>query len=286
MKKKMQCMIRMDDITPDMDWKKFHQVRAVFDSYGIKPLIGIVPDNRDVKLSIEEKRTEFWEIVRSLQQSGWTVAQHGTYHQYVTKDCGILGLKKASEFAGLSYEEQFSKLQTGKNILEENGVYSDVFMAPGHTYDKNTVRALKNLGFHTVTDGLYSKPYHMDGILFIPCRLKEYRNVSGIDTICLHSNMMSEKEIKNLEQFCRKNKENIISFCPEEMKTEAVNRNFFVVLSERKELLARRFKNKISNSKRLTWYMQYTYDKNSRKKLVKRIFCLPMLIIGGKGRTQ
>lgn len=279
----MQCMIRMDDITPDMNWDKFNQIRAIFDKYGIKPLIGIVPDNRDTKLSIQEKHADFWEEMCSLQKSGWTVAQHGTFHQYVTKDSGILGLKDASEFAGLSYEEQFSKLKTGKQILEEHGIRSGIFMAPGHTYDKNTIKALKELGFTAVTDGLYHKPYYMDGIICVPCRLQEYRNIQGLDTICLHSNLMSEKEIKELERFCEKNKQNIISFNPEEMKNKAVKRNCIVALSERKVLIVRRIKNKIANSKRLKWYMQYTYDKSSKKKLAKRIFCLPMLLFGGKG---
>lgn len=280
MKKKMQCMIRMDDITPDMNWDKFDQIRRIFEQYGICPLLGIVPDNQDTKLSIQEKRDDFWDIMCSLQKKGWALAQHGTYHKYVTKDSGILGLKEASEFAGLSYEEQFSKLQEGQRILEEKGIHSRIFMAPGHTYDKNTIKALCELGFDTVTDGLYHTPYYMDGILCIPCRLQEYRNIKGIDTICLHSNMMSETEIKELEQFCKKNKENIISFCPEKMKTEAVNRSFAVAFSEKRMLFIRKAKNKIANSKRFKWYMQYTYDKNSKKKLMKRILCLPLLLFG------
>lgn len=284
MKKKMQCMIRMDDITPDMNWEKFDRIREIFDRYGICPLLGIVPDNQDAKLRIQEKKEDFWDIMLSLQKKGWALAQHGTYHKYVTKDSGILGLKEASEFAGLSYEEQFSKLQEGKRILEENGIYSRIFMAPGHTYDKNTIRALGELGFDAVTDGLHYRPYYMEGILFIPCRLQEYRNIKGIDTICLHSNIMSENEIKELEQFCKKNKDNIIPFYPEGMKTEAVNRNICVALSEKRVRYVRGVKNKIANSERLGWYMQYTYDKNSRKKLVKRMFCLPMLFFGGKGR--
>lgn len=284
MKKKMQCMIRMDDITADMDWDKFNQVREIFEKYQIFPLLGVIPDNQDDKLSIQEKREDFWEILRSLQEKGWSIAQHGTYHKYVTKNGGLLGLKNSSEFAGLSYEEQFAKLQMGKKALEEHGIHSDIFMAPGHTFDKNTVKALKNLGFQTVTDGLYQKPYYMNGVLFVPCRLQEYRNIKGIDTICLHSNLMSDAEIKELESFCQKNREQIVPFAPEKWKKYAVKRTIWVVLAEKGMLFIRRTKNGIANSERLAWYMQYTYDKNSKKKLAKRIFCLPMLLFGGKGR--
>ena len=282
MKKTMQCMIRMDDITPDMNWDKFNQVREIFEKYGICPLLGIAPDNQDAKLSSQEKREDFWDIMQSLQKKGWAMAQHGTYHKYVTKDSGMLGLKDASEYAGLPYEEQLEKLKAGRQILTENGIDTGIFMAPGHTFDKNTIKALQTLGFHTVTDGLYQKPYYMDGILCIPCRLQEYRNIKGIDTICLHSNMMSEKDIKELEQFCKNHKEHIIPFRPEAMKAYAVKRNWYVAAAEKGMLSLRRMKNNIANSGRLAWYMQYTYDKSSKKKWLKRFVCLPKLLFWRK----
>lgn len=280
MSKKMQCMIRMDDITADMDWGNFNRVREIFDKYQIFPLLGVVPDNKDSKLSIQEKKEDFWEILCSLQKQGWSIAQHGTYHQYVTTDSGILGLKNASEFAGLSYEEQFAKLENGKRILESKGIYSDVFMAPGHTYDRNTVKALYNLGFRTITDGLYTKPYCFENILFVPCRLQGYRNVKGIDTICLHSNVMTDADIRELEVFCQKNCANIIPFQPEKIKQKAVKRTAIVILTEKRALFVRVLKNRVANSKRLKWYMQYTHDKNCKRKWIKRVCYLPLLLIG------
>ena len=284
MKNKMQCMFRMDDITADMNWDKFNQVREIFEKYEILPLLGIVPQNQDKKLSVQDAEEDFWEIIRSLQKQGFRVAQHGTYHKYVTEEGGILGLKKSSEFAGLSYEEQLAKLRVGKETLEQQGIHTDIFMAPGHTFDVNTVKALHALGFHTITDGLYHKPYYLEKILFVPCRLQEYRNVKGIDTICLHSNLMSEKDMQELEAFCKLHQKDIIPFDSERIKGHAVKRNFGVVISEKSMLFIRKTKDKIANSVRLTWYMQYTYDKNNKKKLIKRIFYLPMLIVGRKNR--
>ena len=283
MSRKMQCMIRMDDITADMNWDKFNQIREIFETYQIFPLLGVVPDNQDAKLSIQDKKEDLWDIIRSLQKQGWSIAQHGTHHKYVTDDCGMLGLKDSSEFAGLSYEEQYTKIEAGKCILEAHGIHSDIFMAPGHTYDRNTVKALYNLGFRTVTDGLYTRPYYFEKILFVPCRLQEYRNIKGIDTICLHSNLMTDAEIKELEMFCKKNQKYIIPFRTDAVESYAVKRMWFVTLCEKWVLFLRKLKNGIANSNRLKWYMQYTYDKNSKKKMIKRIFCLPMLVIGGKG---
>ena len=37
MGKNMQCMIRMDDITADMNWDRFNRIKDIFEEYGIKP---------------------------------------------------------------------------------------------------------------------------------------------------------------------------------------------------------------------------------------------------------
>ena len=57
----MKIAIRMDDITPDMNWDNFLALKALFDRYHICPLIGVVPDNRDDGLRIMEPREDFCE---------------------------------------------------------------------------------------------------------------------------------------------------------------------------------------------------------------------------------
>ena len=84
----MKIAIRMDDITPDMDWVKFEKFKAILDKHGVKPLIGVVPDNKDVKLKKNEPRKDFWEYIKSLQNDGWIVAMHGFNHVYTTKESG------------------------------------------------------------------------------------------------------------------------------------------------------------------------------------------------------
>ena len=278
--KKLQHMIRMDDITPDMDWEKFNRVREIFEKYEIRPLLGIVPENRDSDLQFDAPREDFWEVMRHLQRKGWVIAQHGMNHCYLTSCKGLLGINPFSEFAGLPFDVQFEKIQKGRQILKQEGIDSNIFMAPGHTFDKSTLRALKNCGFTCITDGLYKKPYCSDGLLFVPCRLQEYNKIRGIDTLCLHSNLMSESDMAELEEFCRKNCKYIVPFDIEKMCSVAVKRTCWVVLYERRVLFVRNVKNKIANSKRLEWYMQYTNDDNSKKKWLKRIGYLPLLLFG------
>ena len=119
--KQMKITVRLDDITPDMDWNRFYRVKAIFDKYKVKPLIGVVPDNQDDGLKCGEFHEDFWEYVVSLEKSGWTIAQHGYRHIYETKNSGLLGIKKASEFAGLPYEVQYEKLRCGREILQKHG---------------------------------------------------------------------------------------------------------------------------------------------------------------------
>ena len=277
MSQKAECMIRLDDITPDMDWGRFYRAKEIFNRYKICPLIGVVPDNQDGTLHKEESKEEFWDIIRTLQSEGWAVAQHGTFHCYETKDSGILGINPFSEFAGLAYKVQLQKLQAGKQILEENGIRTDIFMAPGHTYDKNTLKALRECGFSVITDGLSSKPYMDGGILCIPCRLSGLKKPKGIDTVCLHTNLMNDQDMAELETFCKTNQDVMVSFNPDRYRKYAAKKTVFIKVSERVVLKRRVLKDRIANSKRLAWYMQKTSHANSKVKWIKRLICLPLL---------
>ena len=93
----MKIAVRMDDITPNMDWKKFLEFKMLLDKHGIRPLIGVVPDNRDENLNREaehgkgrerKETAEFWEYIRSLQSQGWVIAMHGYQHVYTQKKGG------------------------------------------------------------------------------------------------------------------------------------------------------------------------------------------------------
>lgn len=278
MRNRTECMIRLDDITPDMNMERFHRVKEVLDKYRICPLIGVVPENRDETLHREESNAEFWSLVKELQDCGWKVAQHGTYHVYETSDSGLLGINPFSEFAGLPYEAQLQKLQAGKKILEDNGIATDIFMAPGHTYDNNTLKVLVECGFKVVTDGLYKKPYYEKGLLFVPCRLRGFRKPDEVDTVCLHTNLMDEQDVKDLDAFCRDNRDVIVDYDAMRYKASVMRRTFKVRLSEKVVLFIRQVKDKIVNSKRLAWYMEKTNHNSSKVKWTKRMICLPMLL--------
>ena len=196
----MRIAIRMDDIAPGMDWAKFGRFRALCDRYGVRPLIGVVPDNRDAGLEIDPPREDFFETVKELAHSGWSVAMHGCHHVYTTKSGGLFPLNRLSEFAGLPYERQEELIRRGREILEDRGIVTRLFMAPAHNYDRNTLKALKQNGFDRITDGFGTAPYLYEGITFYPISFRAKETLSsgkdGVSTLVVHTNTMTEEDFR------------------------------------------------------------------------------------------
>lgn len=206
-------VIRLDDICPTMDHEKFARARSLFEAAGVRPIMGVVPKNCDPDLQIDPPAPHFWENMRALKDSGWGISQHGYRHSIHTGDCGLLGISPRSEFAGRSYELQRDDLEKGQAILMREGIGTDVFMAPFHSYDSVTLTALKDLGFATLTDGYGLFPWQEDGLTFVPQLFERPANFGiGIYTMCLHLNNMQVDEIDALGQFVKENADRFIDF--------------------------------------------------------------------------
>lgn len=235
---------RLDDICSQTNWDKFNEFKKVFDKYDIKPLIGVVPCNKDENLIKGKEMYNFWGYIKELESNGWSVSQHGYTHVYSTKKGGILGINNKSEFAGLPYNVQLQKLKTGKTILENNGIKTDIFMAPSHSYDKNTINALKETGFKFVTDGYTKYLFKYNDITFIPCRhTVNYKGrLIGSVTICIHTNTSSKEDVNKLEKIIAEHRENICDF-NELIKMNEKARNIrFIRIIEGKNTLIPRIK--------------------------------------------
>lgn len=211
----MKIAIRMDDITPDMDWAKFLRFKELCDLYQVKPLIGVVPDNQDEMLQIDAPREDFWEYVQELQKNGWVIAQHGYCHIYGTKKMGLFPLNQISEFAGISYEKQLQTLKKGKELLEAHGIHTDIFMAPAHSYDKHTIQALKEVGFQKITDGFGKQPYTWKGMHFFPISYKQSSSLKqseGYTTFVIHANTMNEADFERYEKMFQTYQDRLIDY--------------------------------------------------------------------------
>ena len=211
-----QILVRIDDVCPTMDYEKFMDRIVFFREAGIKPMLGVIPNCEDESLKYGEI-SNFWDMIRKFADAGYPIAMHGYKHIYTTQRRGLVCFRKLSEFSGLSYETQLIMLQQGKRILEEHGIYTNWFMAPGHSYDKQTVRALRDAGFRYVSDGRSSRPYMLYGVRFVPATSIWKSPFNGkIITLCLHPNTDSARSVGDVQRFIRENKMNISSFAESE----------------------------------------------------------------------
>lgn len=205
-------IFRMDDITPTMDWDRFWALFRLFNRHRIKPLLGIVPDNRDPHLECRAPHEHFWETMRNLGERGFVeFGQHG-YQHLLTRKPGTALLRAThgktvikSEFAGYSYSDQLHKIQEGQKLLRAQGIKTSYWVAPNHSFDHTTLKALRESGFSAISDGISLYPYEHLGLIFVPQQFwRPTWMPTGVFTVCLHTNEITNKEVQQLRQFLRK----------------------------------------------------------------------------------
>ena len=209
-------LIRFDDICPTMNYEQFNKAMSILDENNIKPLIGVIPDCKDPDLMIDRFHEDFWQWLHLLENKGYKIAMHGYEHQFPIDDNGKLLCH--SEFAGLSFQEQYDKIKRGKAILEDHGIFTDVFFAPAHTYDINTLKALAANGFKYMSDCKSSKPYELHGIKCLPCRASGCPKIrgNGLYTAVFHAHEWTRpdkaKDFQSMVNLIRSHRENIVDF--------------------------------------------------------------------------
>ena len=196
-------IIRLDDACEKMDVEKWDRMEKLLDKYKVKPLVGVIPHCEDPMMDKYEFDAEFWKKVEIWKNKGWTIAMHGYNHVYGTTCGGMNPVNKRSEFAGLSYEEQAEKIERGWEILIDYGFHPEVFFAPSHTFDENTLKALKNkTTIRVISDTIASDVYKKDDFWFIPQQSGSVRKLPlKTVTFCYHPNTMTDKSFEILEAF-------------------------------------------------------------------------------------
>lgn len=202
----MRVAVRLDDINPCMDYKKFCQIKDLLDKYNVCPLIGVVPDNQDRGIAPGYEINNYVDMLIALKNRGWVIAMHGVTHRYIND------FSNRSEFCGLNYEEQYNKLKYGKEKLEKIIGRVEVFFAPSNNHDQNTVLALKELGFTHISYGENNKIFGNE-ILYIPIA-SGIRQVTrlvhsdlepgNITTLVIHSNTVSNRLLKRYDKLLKK----------------------------------------------------------------------------------
>lgn len=195
----LKFIIRLDDACPTMNEEKWTAIEKILDKYKIKPIVGVIPDNKDKEFK-NPLIDDFWsKYPLRWQKKGWIIAQHGLNHN--------LSNVVRTEFKGKSYEEQEEILKQGYHILKNNGINPICFFAPAHTFDKATIKVCKYLGyFNFISDGYAFYPYEYKGMMFLPSVFDTPHKISnnGIYTFIYHPNNINDGDLEYLESFISK----------------------------------------------------------------------------------
>tara|TARA_B100000315_G_C14456313_1_gene531566 strand:+ start:278 stop:1021 length:744 start_codon:yes stop_codon:yes gene_type:complete len=220
-------LIRLDDIAENMNWDLMEKSELLFEEYGIKPILGVIPNNKDNELLSYSKKNNFWEQVRNWRDKGWEIAMHGYTHVYdkICKNEDYFNYGGGSEFCGHTLETQISRIKNGLQKFKNEKIKIRSFFAPNHTYDKNTFIALKNFRINEIIDGYGLMPYIENDIKFIPQLFyKVFALPFGIQTLQIHLNYWEQKDFDNFEKFIKKHSNKIITYDQAIAKT---NNSFF-----------------------------------------------------------
>lgn len=197
-----QYLLRFDDLCPTHARQRWQRFVPLLEEFRIKPILAIVPDNRDPGLAPEEPDREFWEGMRELQAAGAAIGLHGYRHRCASIGRSLVPLHRESEFAGVPEPIQRMWIGEGLEILRAHGLDPVIWVAPRHGFDNATLRALRTEGIALVSDGFARRPFLRGGLTWIPQQLwaPETRS-SGLWTICLHANSASDAEVEKLRGF-------------------------------------------------------------------------------------
>ncbi len=197
-------LIRLDDASEYMDIEKWDRMEKLLDKFDIKPIVGVIPNNRDADLVRHyAKDAGFWDKARMWQTKDWAIALHGYTHVCSSKDGGINPVNCRSEFAGVPLPEQKKKIGDGIRVFRENGLSTKIFFAPSHTFDLNTLEALRSTtDIRIISDTIANDIYKMGEFYFIPQQSGRVRRLPfKIVTFCYHPNIMHEQDFNALEAF-------------------------------------------------------------------------------------
>jgi len=153
-KKQILVVFRFDDYSSSSCTDLEVKLIDAFRQHNFRCTFGVIPYGRDedvhrvnaqnlVPLTV----TKINILKNAIKLGILEVALHGYSHQAISEN-----KNKYSEFSGLDYNSQLTKILNGKKYLEDMlDIKITTFIPPWNSYDNNTVRALEYLGFDTIS---------------------------------------------------------------------------------------------------------------------------------------
>ena len=104
---KTAFVFRLDDVAPNMRWEMMDKVKKLFNTYNVKPILGVIPKNEDKELKLYPLCAfNFWDKMKNLKREGWKIAMHGYEHLYNKQrnKNDYMGRGGNTEFVDLPFE--------------------------------------------------------------------------------------------------------------------------------------------------------------------------------------
>ena len=191
-------LFRLDDACEYMNVYNWDKIECIFDKYNIKPIVAVIPHCEDKKIKdFYNMDLLFWKKVKKWQEKGWEIAMHGYNHVYTNFNAkGLNKINNYSEFSGIDIETQSVKIKKGIEISTSKNIYQKFFVAPAHSFDENTLVALKNnSNIKIISDSVARDIYYKNDFYFIPQQCGNMRKIYFVKIItrCYHPIIMNEK---------------------------------------------------------------------------------------------
>ncbi len=201
-RKAAQYVLRIDDLCPTVAAGRWAQWRALLAEFALRPILAVVPDNRDPELQASPPDADFWAQMRALEAAGSAIALHGYRHLCASRGRSLVALHRNSEFAGVAEQTQRAWIAEGLAILRGHGLHPKLWVAPRHGFDAATLRALREEGIVLVSDGFARRPFLRDGVTWIPQQIwGPVEKESGLWTLCVHPATATDGEMEALRRF-------------------------------------------------------------------------------------
>lgn len=214
-------LLRLDDASEHWNKGNWHRMHDLLSKYGVKPIIAIIPHNEDKELMQYPMDEDYPDTIKSWVAQGWTPALHGYNHVYISESGGINPVNQRSEFAGVSLDEQRIKISQGVKALKGIvGREPEIFVAPAHTFDENTLKALREeTNIRIISDTVANDIYYRDGFYFVPQQSGRVRELwLKLVTFCYHPNVETDAGFEKLESFLQKHASEFAPFSEVKLK--------------------------------------------------------------------
>jgi len=65
-----QYLLRIDDLCPTVSAERWQKFQSLIEEFRLRPILAVVPDNRDPELQVSPPDPAFWDCMRALEAAG------------------------------------------------------------------------------------------------------------------------------------------------------------------------------------------------------------------------